>query len=195
MKKKGNSIISLFSVIALLIGFIFGSLNTNVSAEDTYGKLTLSKTAIATSSRTSKVTLEINTSELKQQTTDVVILMDRSGSMYDRVCLDTDNWYCTGERRFYIAQEQAIELAKELLPEENAGNVKVGFVSFGTNYESQYSTQNYSQMTSDRSKIVKLISDLPITNDKATNVHAGLKQAQTLLSSSTADNKIIILFA
>ena len=195
MKKKGNSIISLLSVIALFIGFIFGSLNTNVSAEDTYGKLTLSKTAIATSSRTSKVTLEINTSELKQQTTDVVILMDRSGSMYDRVCLDTDRWYCSGERRFYIAQEQAIELAKELLPEENAGNVKVGFVSFGTNYESQYSTQTYSQMTSDRSKIVKLISDLPITSDNATNVHAGLIQAQTLLSSSTADNKIIILLS
>ena len=106
MKKKGNKIVSLLSLFVMVIGTIFGAINYKVDAEDTYGKLTLSKTAVATSDRTAKVTLEIQTSELKQKTTDVIILMDRSGSMYYKVCLEYNKWgYCTesGDRRLTTA--------------------------------------------------------------------------------------------
>lgn len=198
MKKKGNKIISLLSLLVMVIGTIFGAINYKVDAEDTYGKLTLSKTAVATSDRTAKVTLEIQTSELKQKTTDVIILMDRSGSMYDKVCLEYNKWgYCaeSGDRRLTTAKKQAVSLVEELLTADNAGNVKVGFVSFGTNYESQYSTNTYNDMTSNREEAIALINNLPITDNNATNVHAGLKQAQNLLNSSTADNKIIILIS
>lgn len=193
MKKKGKIIAQILSVIIVVTCVIAASINYKVVAEDTAGKITLNKTAVATTDRKAKVTLEIQTSELKQNTTDVIIVMDRSGSM--SYCVNHDYDCSEGRRRIDYAKTAASNLVKTLLPANNSGNVKVGFISFGTNYESQYSTKKYSEMTSNQATALRLISSLPATTDNATNIHAGLLQAQSLLNESDADNKIIILIS
>ena len=193
MKKKGKIIAQILSVILVVACVMAAAINYKVVAEDTAGKITLKKTAVATTDRKAKVTLEIQTSELEQSTTDVIIIMDRSGSM--SYCVTKDVNCNPGYRRIDYAKKSASDLVETLLPENNQGNVKVGFISFGKNYESQYSTKTYSDMTSDRDEALELINDLPATTDNATNIHAGLIQAQKLLSESDADNKIIILIS
>lgn len=200
MKKKGNGIISLLSVFAILIGFMFGSLNTNINAEDTYGKLTLSKTAEATSDRSTKVTLTIQTSELKQPTADIVLVVDNSGSM--EYCVDRDTRCSAGNRRIDYAKTQANNLVKKLLPNNNTGSVRVGLVSFGTDYYEEQSllvsttdedgnTINVLGLSNDIETVKNAINKL--TFDGGTNVQIGLQKAKELLSASNADTKIVIL--
>ena len=84
-KRKGfKGLIALFVVLIGVVGLVFG---LKVLAEDEAGKITASKTAVATAdNRGAEVTLEINTTELEAPTVDVVLIMDRSGSMKE--CVD-----------------------------------------------------------------------------------------------------------
>lgn len=215
MNKKGKVIVSILSVFLIVIGIIFSALQIG-KAEDTAGKIILNKTAVATTDRKAKVTLEIQTSELKQPTSDIIIIMDRSGSMANCAETSSSNGYgkiggfhpggpgepgdkpsgpTTCDSRLDVAKESASDLAEKLLPTNGNKNVKIGIVVFGTKYESQYSTTKYSDMSSDLSAIKKKITDIDETNDNGTNVQAGLNAAKNLLKDSTADNKIIILIS
>ena len=144
MKKKGK--------IIIVVAIMAGALQVR-KAEDTAGKITISKKAVATSDRKAKVTLEIHTSELKQSTADIIFVMDHSSSMNYDVCTkyETRTWVdrwgrehtekvCTEEdTRLEVAKDAAIGLVDELIPNNNTGNVRIGFVSFGSDYESSNS--------------------------------------------------------
>ena len=191
MKKKGKIIASILSVFLIVAGIIFGALQIG-KAEDTAGKITLNKTAVATSDRKAKVTLEIQTSELKQSTADIIFVMDHSSSMNNDVCLKKTNRKCTDwSTRLEVAKESAVDLVQELIPTSGTGNVRVGFVSFGTYYESN----NSISLTSNRTAVEAKINSLTKVYDNGTNVHAGLKAAQSQLASSTAETKIIIVLS
>ena len=205
MKKKGKIIASILSVFLIVASIIFGALQIG-KAEDTAGKITLNKTAVATSDRKAKVTLEIQTSELKQSTADIIFVMDHSSSMNKDVCTkyetktETDRKgnviketkVCTEkDSRLEVAKDAAIGLVQELIPTSGTGNVRVGFVSFGTYYESG----NSISLTNNRTAVESKIDSLNEVYDNGTNIHAGLKAAQSQLSSSTADTKIIIVLS
>lgn len=216
MKKKGKKIITtIVGIIIAVVGILGMALN--LKAEDTSGKLTLNKTAVATSDRKAKVTLEIQTSKLKQPTADIVIVMDHSSSM--SYCAETSNSNSNGkiggghqpggpgepgdkpseptqcDSRLDVAKESAKDLAEELLPDNGNNNVKIGIVIFGTNYESANSTTKYSDMTSSLSTIKNKIDSIEEIYNNGTNVQAGLNAAKNLLKDSTADTKIIILIS
>ncbi len=213
MKKERKKIITTIVGIIIAVVGILG-MAQNLKAEDTSGKLTLNKTAVATSDRKAKVTLEIETSKLKQPTADIVIVMDHSASM--SYCAEKSNTNNNGKKgdgyhpdgpgnkpseptpcdtRLYVAKESAIGLVEELLPNNGNNNVKIGIVTFGTNYESQYSTTKYSDMTSDLAIIKQKINSITEVQNNGTNVQAGLNAAKNLLKDSTADTKIVILIS
>jgi len=190
-----QGIICVFIFIFWLLSF---NIYKNVKAEDTYGKITLTKTAVPSSNRGATVTLGVHTSELEQITTDIIILMDRSGSMAKTICVEYyegTNYCKDSQYRLTVAKDQAKELIKSILPTNNKGNVKVGVVTFGTDYEEEYSTQRYSNMTSSQSTALNMINNIQLTSNNGTNVQAGLSAAKKLFDSSNADNKIIVLIS
>lgn len=204
MKKKGKIITTIISTILIVVAIMAGALQVG-KAEDTAGKITISKKAVATSDRKAKVTLEIHTSELKQSTADIIFVMDHSSSMNYDVCTkyETRTWVdrwgrehtekvCTEEdTRLEVAKDAAIGLVDELIPTSGTGNVRIGFVSFGTYYESD----NSIALTKDKAAVKAKINSLKEKSNNGTNVHAGLKAAQNQLTSSTAETKIIILLS
>lgn len=199
MKETKKFLVTILGILLIVIGISSMALYLNVKAEDTFGKITLNKKAVSTGDRTAKVTLELHTTELDQPTTDIIIIMDRSGSMYKEICVencdDENSRNDETERRLTVAKEQAKNLIKEVLPLNNSSNVKVGVVTFGTNYEKRYSTQTYANMTSNQAEALNMINNIQITNDNGTNVQAGLTAAKNLFDSSTADTKIIVLIS
>ncbi len=197
--KEVRKLLATILMSALVVFGIYGLTSfLDVNAEDTFGKISLSKKAESTGDRSAKVTLELQTTDLDQPTTDIIILMDRSGSMAKTICVEYNS---TGTRcneyeyRLTVAKNQAKELIKNVLPVNNEGNIKVGVVSFGTNYEKRYSTQTYDDMTSNQTTALNMINNIQLTNDNGTNVQAGLNAAKLLFDSSTADNKIIVLIS
>lgn len=199
MKETKKFLVTIIGILLIVLGLSSMALYLNVKAEDTFGKITLNKTAVPSGNRTAKITLDINTTNLEQTTTDIIIVMDRSGSMSKTVCVANcdsrdprDREY---EYRLTVAKNQAKELIKKVLPVDNNGNIRVGVVSFGTNYEKRYSTQTYENMTSNQSTALNMINNIQITNDNGTNLQAGLNAAKNLLSSSNANNKIIVLIS
>lgn len=198
MKKLKELVTTILFSIVFVIAICGLVKLIDVKAEDTYGKITLKKTAVANNDRTAKVTLELQTNKLKQTTTDIIILMDRSGSMSKTICTkyNENKTRCLeSDYRLTIAKEQAKELIKQVLPANNSGNVKIGVVTFGTNYEKRYSTQTYSEMTSNQQTALNMITNIQLTNNNGTNVQAGLEAARILFNSSTATNKIIVLIS
>lgn len=199
MKETKKFLVTIIGILLIVLGLSSMALYLNVKAEDTSGQITLSKTAEKTTNRKAKVTLEIQTSRMEQPTTDIVIVMDRSGSMYDTICTKyserNQNRCIESKRKLTVAKEQAVELVKKVLPANNVGNVKVGIVTFGTYYESRYSTQSYDQMSSNQNTVIQRINNIQVTSDNGTNVQAGLNAAKNLLSSSQANNKIVILIS
>ena len=204
MKKKGKIIVSVLSVLFIITFTIFNAFQIG-KAEDTSGKITLNKTAVATSDRKAKVTLEIQTSELKQSTADIIFVLDHSSSMNKDVCTKYEikryeDWQgnireykeCKEkDSRLAVAKNAAIGLVQELIPTSGTGNVKVGFISFGTYYESG----NSISLTNNRKAVEAKINSLTKVQNNGTNIHAGLKAAQSQLASSTADTKIIIVLS
>ena len=81
MKKRKllKGLTALFVLVLVVVGLFLGF---KVWAEDEAGKITVSKSAVATAdNRGAEVTLEVNTTELEAPTVDVVLIMDKSGSM------------------------------------------------------------------------------------------------------------------
>lgn len=204
MKKKGKILAPIFTIIAIIVGTIFGALQIG-KAEDTAGEITLTKTAVATTDRKAKVTLEIHTSELKQSTAEIIFVLDHSSSMNEEACLEYETKTYTGRdgkkyeykactktgSRLDAAQKSAVNLVNELIPTSGTGNVKVGFVSFGTYYESN----NSISLTNNKTAVINKINSLKEVTNNGTNVHGGLKAAKDQLASSKADTKIIILLS
>lgn len=211
MTKKGKIIASILSVLLVVVGIVFGSLQVG-KAEDTAGKITLNKTAVATSDRKAKVTLEIQTSELKQSTAEIVLVMDTSGSM--EYCVDK-NYNCSnGKRRIDYAQTQAKKLVEKLLPENNQGNVRIAVISFGKQIWLDESTKEVKlnadgTVATDRRGNILYEDKLGFSQDKTyidkvidsmeagggTNVQAGLDAAKDLLTNSEATTKIVVLIS
>ena len=166
--------------LLLILGFATFNFYQGVKAKDNFGKITLTKTATPTDNRSAIVTLGIHTSNLEQPTTDIIIVMDRSGSMAKEICVNYSNNRCTKyDYRLTIAKNQAISFVENVLPADNNGNVKVGIVSFGTRYEDVYSTKKYTDMITDPAKAKTMINNIQLTSDNGTNMQAGLNAAKT----------------
>lgn len=125
LKKIYNKIISLFVLFTLLLGY-GGSVVSHVSAESTGGlqdTIGVDKTAKRTPGcRTFEVNLNI-TGELQQAPVDVVLVLDRSGSMN---FVETPN----SPTRLDYGKLAAINFAERVLGPNGIPGSRVSVVSF-----------------------------------------------------------------
>lgn len=195
MKKKGFIKTSILVILVSIVTLVSAIFALNVRAEEKAGEITVDKKATviadSESGRRTKVELDITPNALKQTKTEVVFVMDHSGSMAERKCLKYEGFIiqrCVSYEspRLEIAKDAARDLVNELLPASTSGNVSVGFVSFGTDYESEYST---SELMSNKATVTAMINKLPVTDNNGTNAQAGLNAAKELFAKSEAKRK------
>ena len=209
-KKFKKVLLSLLLFISLLITskVVADSLSTG----NTEGKITVNKVATKdigiegneTYGRKSNVTLTISgNSYTTTSSLDVVLVIDRSGSMNDKASKN-DN-----KTKMQATKTSAITLATSLLSNNTPGKnvVNMGIVTFGSNVIEtagnnigavRLTSQSLSSNTSDITSMINAIPDSVGTKgdtlgSQGTNIQSGLERAKQLLANSTAANKVVIL--
>lgn len=200
MNKKFKVV--LFSMIALIIVAAAGIFAVRALDNKDEGKIKLNKTASKKDEkygRSADVVLDVSASEFTKSTTvDVVLVLDRSGSMDGQKMKDT--------------KAAATSLVKKLManntdPEKPV--VKVGIVTYGTDVIDSYEEDGIwpwddkkvyqttsKELSSKESEVTTLINNIPDSVvSEATNIDAGLERASELLKDSEAKQKVVILLS
>src|SRR5690625_2841878 len=142
------------------------------------GSLKLEKEATETGNFAEwEVELTVEGKNLKTSS-DIVLVFDRSNSMY--------------ESRLRKAKNAAKQFVDNLLIDEDS-TVRIALVPFGSNADPHTDFQGFSGKQHLKNKI----DAIRVTggNDGGTNIQAGLRQAQSLLSDSNAEQKTIVLLS
>lgn len=174
---------------SILLAFVLAIFTFNIEytkAATTEGKITLSKTATksdVTYGRDASVNLGIDANSFtKTDKTDIVLVIDRSTSMNDQGTYHS----------MVDAKNAANELIDTIL-RNNPEGVNMAIATYGHTYLEGYSS---SSLTSNITTLKSTINSIPDDYDvSGTNIHAGLKQAYSLLKNSSATNKVIILLS
>ena len=139
------------------------------------GQVVLSKTAAPVGGmvNTWDVTVRVEGKDTAK-TSDIVLVIDRSGSMgYNN--------------RMVRAKEAAEKFVSTLLPDGNDVNTRIAIVSFADKVRTDQA------LTNDKNDLYKAINGLRA--DGGTFTQAGIKQAESILTNSTADVKNIVLLS
>lgn len=136
------------------------------------GEVKLSKkaTPVAGMVNTWDVTVRVEGKDTTK-TSDIVLVIDRSGSMYDN-------------GRMEAAKEAAKQFVSKLLPDDNT---RIAIVSFASDKRID---QGLTKSSSDLDSAIDRIYA-----DGGTFTQAGIKQAEALLANSSADVKNIVLLS
>lgn len=144
--------------------------------------------------RTFEVTLDI-TGEPQEAPVDVVLVIDRSGSMNERA----GGTWRDPLSRLYFAKEAAINFAGRVLGPNGIPGSRVSVVSFsGPQYQSGYGNQNQASTNLGLSSDLYLVADTinNITANGGTNTEAGFIEAKGVIqgSGNQNSNKVVIMF-
>ena len=152
--------------------FYLDEINNKIWPEP--GSLNINKTgqAVEGSGNQWDILLEIQGKNLKK-TTDIVLVIDRSGSMQ-------------GER-IQNAKIAAKAFVNNLLVDETNDNVRIAIVSFASDVSINANFQGYLN----KQTLINAIDGISAVG--GTHIQAGLRQADALLNGSTADYKNIVL--
>ncbi len=164
-----------------LLGMRLMALPTAASGHPTEpGQVVLSKTATPVDGmvNTWDVSVRVEGKDTTK-TSDIVLVIDRSGSMKDK---DKD-----GVSRMAHAKEAAEKFVSTLLPGGNDVNTRIAIVSFADKVRTDQA------LTNDANELYKAINGLKA--DGGTFTQAGIKQAESILANSTADVKNIVLLS
>lgn len=168
--------LSSFSIVyaASLVSRLDESAVCNGSS-DKLGEVKLCKTAhpVLGLVNTWDITLRVESQEVKQ-TSDVVLVIDHSGSM-------------AREGRMEAAKSSAKTFVDKLLSHNDADLTRIGLVSFGTE-----ATQDL-QLGTDKQKLDTAIDAIDIKG--GTFTQDGIRKARLMLENSTADHKHIVLLS
>ncbi len=145
------------------------------------GSLNLAKTgeAVPGTGNQWELTLTIEGKNYTQ-TSDVVLLIDRSGSMNDTIP-------GTGHSKMYYAKIAAKAFVNNLLSDPSDTSVRIAIVSFGSDYTINSDFLGYSGKT----QLINAIDGIRVTG--GTFIQLGIRQAAALLDGSTAAHKTIVL--
>lgn len=163
-----------------LLGMRLMALPTASTHPTEPGQVVLSKTATPVDGmvNTWDVSVRVEGKDTTK-TSDIVLVIDRSGSMKDK---DKD-----GVSRMAHAKEAAEKFVSTLLPDGNDVNTRIAIVSFADKVRTDQA------LTNDANELYKAINGLKA--DGGTFTQAGIKQAESILANSTADVKNIVLLS
>lgn len=182
-------LISAFITCAMLVTFMpmqafaIEALGKNlepdpVTSDD--GLVTVQKTAACVDDQkdTYKITLSVTTKDGVTTTpaasTDVVLVIDASGSM-------------NKEGKLENAQKAAEDFAEIVLGEEAQGENRIAVVSYAENASTKCELSEHLNTVEDAIDAIGA--------NGGTNIQAGIKAARDLLKDSKADNKIILVLS
>ena len=150
--------------------------NGNITDSNTPGYISLNKEANKIADNQWQITLTIS-GVPKTETTDIVLVIDRSGSM--------------SGSKLSAAKEAARNFVNRLLPDGNT-TTRIALVSFAGNVTT-HNSSNPFRTALEKQNLLNDINSLSASG--GTFTQAGLRQAQALLDNSTADNKVIVLLS
>lgn len=145
------------------------------------GEVKTSKTAkpVPGMVNTWDITVRLEGRDDKQiETTDVVLVIDRSGSMADN-------------RRMENAKSAAINFINTMIPAD--ANLRIAIVSFSSNYQGAQLVTINREFTRNINQLTNAVNSLSALG--GTHTQAGIIQGQELLNGSTADNKYMVLLS
>ncbi len=145
------------------------------------GSLNLAKTgeAVPGTGNQWELTLTIEGKNYTQ-TSDIVLVIDRSGSMNDTIP-------GTGHNKMYYAKIAAKAFVNALLDDPSDTSVRIAIVSFGTDYTITSDFRGYSG----KNQLLNAIDGIPVTG--GTFIQLGIRQAAALLDASTAAHKTMVI--
>lgn len=163
-----------------LLGMRLMALPTASTHPTQPGQVVLSKTATPVDGmvNTWDVSVRVEGKDTTK-TSDIVLVIDRSGSMKDR----DEN----GISRMKHAKDAAKQFVSTLLPDGNDGKTRIAIVSFASDKRID---QGLTKSSSDLDSAIDRIYA-----DGGTFTQAGIKQAEALLANSNADVKNIVLLS
>ena len=145
------------------------------------GSLNLAKTgeAVPGTGNQWELTLTIEGKNYTQ-TSDIVLVIDRSGSMNDTIP-------GTGHNKMYYAKIAAKAFVNALLDDPSDTSVRIAIVSFGTDYAIDSNFRGYSE----KNQLLNAIDGIPVTG--GTFIQLGIRQAAALLDASIAAHKTMVI--
>ncbi len=121
----------------------------------------------------------------KVEYTDVVLVIDRSGSMDTR---DNGNQYPT---RLGYAKTAANNFIDEVIPADS--NVRIAIVSFSSNYQGAELVTTNHGFSRNQTSLKAAVNNMVALG--GTHTQAGIIRGQSLLSGSGANNKYMVLLS
>ena len=112
------------------------------------------------------------------ETTDVVLVIDRSGSMADN-------------NRMQNAKDAANNFINTMIPQDP--NLRIAVVSFASDFEGAQLVTINSAFSQDTNTLTAAVNSLNALG--GTHTQAGILQGQSLLNGSGADNKYMVLLS
>ncbi|MBQ4898851.1 MucBP domain-containing protein, partial [Paenibacillus sp. Marseille-P2973] len=184
MKRGLKIVVSWLCLFSLLISPLTASGAGTTSGDPVWpnpGAIQLSKTAEPTGkSGEWKITLKAEGKNIKSSS-DVVLVIDKSGSMDDR------DWWWETDYKLADARTAAKKFVDNLLL--NGSSTRIAVVSFNK------SATNVSDFKGPSQKDALKTSIDNISASGGTNIQAGLKNARDLLANSSAQNKVIVVLS
>ena len=145
------------------------------------GSLNLTKTGEAVPGTGNQWELTLNVEGKNYtQTSDIVLVIDRSGSMNDTIS-------GTGQSKMYYAKVAAKAFVNTLLNNSSDTSVRIAIVSFGTDYTINSGFRGYNE----KAQLINAIDGISVTG--GTFIQLGIRQAAALLDGSTAAHKTMVL--
>ena len=193
MKKlKSKYLVALLMIMILPISLLL------VNAEDTKGKIEISKTATKiydtvdennlVYGRKAKITLDVNANPYSVDsfsTLDIVLIIDESGSMED--CAKYDRRNRCEISRIGAAKNAASSFVDKMII-NNKTNVRIGIVSFSSK------TNDILDPTYNKTDLNNFIEN-NLSPNGGTNIDDAIDSANNMIKNSTADKKMVILLS
>lgn len=186
---------------AAIIRFAPGSLGSVLTSQSEFRPMSnvsgLEPGEVRTSKTATPVPGMVNTWDIKvrvegrddqkEESTDVVLVIDRSGSMADRVSGSTWN----PKTRLDYAKEAANDFIDAMIVKDP--NLRIAIVSFSSQYQGAQLVTINRNFTNDIGQLKSAVNSLNALG--GTHTQAGIIQGEALLDASTADNKFMVLLS